>query len=355
MSLKTFFYTGHFQLESGKWLPELQIGYHTYGCLNEHKNNVVWVCHALTANSDVLEWWPGLFGDDALFNPQEHYIVCANILGSAYGTTNPLSIDPQTTQPYYLNFPQFTIRDMVKAHRLLATHLEIENIEILIGGSLGGQQALEWAVDEPKKIKKLVVMATNAFHSPWGIAFNESQRLCIEADASFFSPNPEGGKKGLKAARSLALLSYRSYQTYALTQAENDLQKTDQFNASSYQAYQGEKLVKRFNSFSYWYLSKAMDSHHLGRNYSSAEEALAKITARTLVVAVESDLLFPPAEQEYLAKNISDASFMQIKSLFGHDGFLIETEALSKIIRSFLKQSITEKRTALYRTAQYDD
>src|SRR6185437_4976178 len=191
-----------FKLESGKQLRDLQIGFHTYGALNKNRDNVVWVCHALTANSDVCDWWKGLFGEGYYFNPDEHFIVCANILGSAYGSSSSLSINPVTSQPYCLSFPQFTVREVVKAHQLLAEHLEIKDIEIVIGGSLGGQQALEWGIMEPDRIKNLVLIASNAKHSPWGIAFNESQRLAISADRTFYANTPDGGQKGLKAARS---------------------------------------------------------------------------------------------------------------------------------------------------------
>lgn len=342
MSLKTFIYTDHFQLESGKKLRQLEIGYHTFGKLNEQKDNVVWVCHAFTANSDVMDWWPGLFGEKALFNPNEYFIICANILGSNYGTTNPLSINPKNDESYFLSFPFFTIRDIVKVHQLLAAHLQIEKIKLLIGGSLGGQQAVEWAISEPEKMSRLIILACNARHSPWGIAFNESQRLCLTADPTFYKSIPNGGNSGLKAARSLALLSYRSYKTYAVTQSEDDLQKLDSFNASSYQNYQGQKLVNRFNAYSYWYLTKAMDTHNVARNRVSLENALGKIRAQTLVIAIASDVLFPPEEQRFLAKHIPDASFIEVESLFGHDGFLIETITLSKIIENFLIQHITE-------------
>lgn len=348
MALQTYTYNNLFKLESGKQLRQLEIGYHTYGLLNEQKDNVIWVCHALTASSDVLDWWPGLFGEKALFNPNEHFIVCANILGSNYGTTNPLSINPKNDEAYYLSFPEFTIRDVVKAHQLLAAHLQIEKIAILIGGSLGGQQAVEWAIAEPEKINQLIVMASNARHSPWGIAFNESQRLCLSADPTFYKSLPNGGNSGLKAARSIALLSYRSYQTYAVTQSEDDLQKKDSFNASSYQNYQGQKFINRFNAYSYWYLTKAMDSHNVARNRNSFENALGRIKAQTLVIAITSDILFPPEEQRFLVRHIPNACFTEINSLFGHDGFLIETAALSKIIQSFIKQKVT-KNSALYR------
>ena len=218
MDAEIYKYKKPFKLESGKQIGELEIGFHTYGTLNKNRDNVVWVCHALTANSDVFDWWKGLFGDKDYFNPDEYFIICANILGSPYGSSNPLSINPVTNQPYYLAYPQFTVRDMVKAHQLLAEHLQIKHIDILLGGSLGGQQAIEWAIIEPEFIKNLILIATNAKHSPWGIAFNESQRLAISADRTFYANTPEGGKKGLKAARSIALLSYRNYKTYGITQ-----------------------------------------------------------------------------------------------------------------------------------------
>lgn len=336
MNIEVFKYSQVFKLESGKTLRGLEIGFHTYGRLNKNRDNVVWVCHALTANSDVFDWWKGLFGKGHFFNPDEHFVVCANVLGSAYGTTNPLSVNPVTGQPYYLSFPEVTIRDMVKAHQLLADHLGVNEIDVLIGGSLGGQQALEWGIMEPERIKNLVLIATNARHSSWGIAFNESQRLAITSDRSFYANKPDGGSKGLKAARSMALLSYRGYKTYALTQQENDLNKTANFKASSYQGYQGEKLVKRFNAYSYWYLSKTMDSHNVGRKRISIEKALSTITAKTLVIGIRSDILFPIEEQEYLFKHIPGASFAELESFYGHDGFLIELEALTNIISSFL-------------------
>lgn len=333
-------YPKTFKLENGKRLRQLQIAYQTFGKLNAKKDNVVWVCHALTANADVFDWWPGLFGQEDLFNPRDHFIVCANILGSPYGTTNPTSISPATGQPYYLSFPQYTIRDIVAAHRLLADQLNIDQISVLIGGSMGGQQALEWAVSEPERIKNLVVLATNAVHSSWGIAFNESQRLAISTDRTFYANHPKGGAKGLKAARSIALLSYRNYTTYGATQIESDSTKTDDYKASSYQNYQGEKLIKRFDAYSYWFLTKCMDSHHLGRGRGSIEAALRNISAKTLVIGISSDLLFPPEEQKYLATHIRGAAYAEIDSFYGHDGFLIETKTISKVIKRFLKGQV---------------
>ncbi len=332
-----------FKLASGKRLRNLEIAYHTYGKLSEDQSNVVWVCHALTGSSDVFDWWPGLFGPESLFNPEEHFIICANVLGSPYGTTQPLCSHPLTGQPYGLAFPEITIRDMVAAHILLADHLGIDNIGTLIGGSLGGQQALEWAICEPQRIKKLILLATNAVHSPWGIAFNESQRLAISADRTFYSQTPKGGAKGLKAARSIALLSYRTYEIYGSSQVEHYDNKLDDFKASSYQNYQGEKLVKRFNAYSYWYLTKAMDSHNVGRNRGGIVKALGQVKADTLVIGIQSDLLFPVAEQRYITSHIVGASFVEIPSDYGHDGFLIETQAIAGYINRFLEmKAVTE-------------
>lgn len=336
MSIHTFNHPKTFKLESGKRIRNLQLAYHTYGKLNEQKDNVVWVCHALTANADVFEWWPGLFGEQDFFNPKKYFIVCANIIGSPYGSTNPLSTDPATGLPYYLAFPPFSIRDLAAAHRLLADKLGIDQIAIAIGGSLGGQQVLEWAIMEPDRIKSLILVATNAVHSPWGIAFNESQRLAISTDRTFYANTPDGGAKGLKTARSIALLSYRGYDTYGATQLESSNEKYDDFKASSYQNYQGEKLVKRFNAYSYWFLSKAMDSHNVGRGRKSIEDALREITAKTLVIGISTDLLFPVEEQKFLANHIPGAVYTEISSFYGHDGFLIETKRITEAIASFL-------------------
>jgi len=350
-TINTYKYPKTFTLENGKKLRGLEIAYQTYGKLNAKKDNVIWACHALTANSDVLDWWKGLFGDNDLFNPKDHFIISANIIDSHYGSTNPLSINPVTGQPFYLSFPEFTVRDLVKAHGLLAEHLAIQQVKVLIGGSLGGQQALEWSITAPHKFENLIVVATNALHSPWGIAFNESQRMAITSDRTFFAQQPDGGLKGMKVARSIALLSYRTYDAYNATQIESDNDKTTNFRASSYQCYQGDKLCKRFNAYSYWYLSKAMDSHNVGRGRKSVADALALIKANTLVIGVENDVLFPVSEQQLISNHIKDAEYHQIKSAYGHDGFLIETDTLTNIIGNFLKSSTNKKIIKLHKTA----
>lgn len=336
MKPQSFRYSDHYQLESGASLPGFTLAYHTYGQLNEQKDNVIWICHALTANSDPADWWEGLVGEDKLIDPKKYFIVCANMLGSCYGSTYALSPDPETGSPLYHSFPVLTNRDIVGAFDLLALHLGIDHIHLGIGGSLGGQQLLEWAVMKPDRFRKIVPLATNAKHSPWGIAFNESQRMAIQADQSWLNKHPEAGMAGLKAARSIALLSYRGYQAYHLTQQDPESDQLEHFRATTYQQYQGQKLIRRFDAFSYWTLSKAMDSQHLGRGRTSIEGALSGIRAETLVIAVDSDILFPPSEQRFIADHIPGAAFHEITSNFGHDGFLIEVEAIQQILEPFI-------------------
>ncbi len=338
MNARKFHYKNEFRLESGKSLPELEIAYQTYGNFVPGKSKVVWVCHALTASSDVFDWWKGLFGLTDFYNPDEYFIVCDNILGSFYGTTGAASINPETGKPYFLNFPLITVRDMLKAKQELAAHLGIEKIHTVIGGSLGGHQAIEWSIEEPERIEHLVAIATSALHSPWGIAFRESQRMALETDPTFRTESLEAGQNGMKTARAIALLSYRNYHAYRQSQSEETNEKTDDFRASSYQKYQGDKLVKRFNAHVYWYLSKAMDTHNVGRGRKSVTDALASVKAKTLAVGITSDILFPLNEQVFLAEHIPGAEFWEIDSLYGHDGFLLETKQLTEVINQFYKQ-----------------
>ena len=334
-----FSYTDTFSLESGGTLPGFQLHYTTCGTLNPARDNVVWVCHALTANAQVLDWWTGLFGPGNLYNPREHFIICANMLGSCYGSTGPLSENPLTDQPFYHDFPALTNRDIVRGFDALRQYLGITRIHTLIGGSMGGQQALEWTIMQPNLVQNLIQVASNAQHSPWGIAFNESQRMAIQHDTTWAQNSPTAGLNGLRTARSIALLSYRHYRTYAQTQQEPMADKTDDFRASSYQRYQGDKLARRFNAFTYWILSKAMDSHHVGRGRGRIEEVLLSITTRCLFVGVDTDLLFPLAEQELLARHVPHARYAAISSDYGHDGFLIEVEKLTQTIRHFYTET----------------
>jgi len=332
--MPNYHYQDLFQLESGAELPELTIYYETFGDFIPGKSKVVWVCHALTANANVFEWWPGLFGEHDLFNPKDYFIVSINNLGSCYGSTGPLSKNPETNESYFHSFPEITIKDMAAVHELLRQHLNIEKIHLVIGGSQGGQQAMEWAIEKSAIFENLILIATNAVHSPWGIAFNETQRMAIESDASWKENNEQAGIEGMKTARAIALISYRNYHTYQVFQ--DGLNDSGIARSVTYQRYQGEKLAQRFNAFSYWFLSKAMDSHDVGRKRSSVEDALKQIKARTLVISISSDLLFPPSEQQFLASNIPNAVYEEINSAYGHDGFLVESKQLSKIIKKII-------------------
>lgn len=340
MPIHKYTYTEPFAFESGKSLDKIEVVYHTFGTLNSDKSNVVWICHAFSANSDPTDWWSGMVGEGKFFDTNKYYIICVNMLGSCYGSTGPLSINPNTGKQYLLDFPIVTVRDMVKTLISVRKELGVEKVYFATGFSMGGQQLLEWMIAEPHLFDNVLLGATNTKHSPWGIAFNESQRLAIKADSTFGSSEPNAGAKGMIAARSIGLISYRNYRAYTRTQSEEDQNKIDHFKSASYQAYQGEKLVKRFNAYSYWYLSKAMDNHNIARNRGKAEEILAAIPTRTCVVGIESDYLYPINEQEFLAESMPNSTFVKIDSDFGHDGFLIEYEQLSKIISDFLGKSM---------------
>ena len=335
----TYHYKKDFKLELGKSLPELNLYYSTFGRLNQDRSNVIWICHAFSGSSNFIEWWPGLFGEGLLYDPSKYFIICVNMPGSCYGTTGPLSTNPVTGQPYFHSFPELTNRDIIQSFILTRRHLEIDKIYTVIGSSLGGQQALEWAIMEPDVIEHIVCIGANAFHSPWGIAFNETQRMAICQDATWSMSTPTSGLNGMKVARAIALLSYRNYQTYKATQSEEDIDKTSNFKAYSYQAYQGEKLAKRFNAYSYWILTKAMDTHNVGRNRGSVEKALKKIKAKSLFIAIETDILFPKEEQKFLSEKVNGASFGIIDSVYGHDGFLLEARQLTSMINRFYSRS----------------
>ncbi|MDD5732240.1 MAG: alpha/beta fold hydrolase [Bacteroidales bacterium] len=322
----TYIYHEPFLLENGSILPGIRIRYHcSRGPLTGRK--VVWICHALTASSNPLDWWPDLVGAGKFLDPGREYIICANVLGSCYGST----------QPHATDFPLITIRDMVKAHQLLRLHLDIGHIDLLIGGSSGGFQALEWAIDSPGLAGNLCLIACSARISPWATALNESQRMALFADTTFGpGEEPMAGRRGLAAARSIALLSYRSYAGYCKTQSEQQDDVLIACKACSYQQYQGKKLTDRFSPYSYYTLTFSLDSHNVGRNRGGTAKALSLINARTLCIGIDSDMLFPLSEIEYLAEHIPGATKEVISSDFGHDGFLLEHEQITSILCKFL-------------------
>lgn len=336
---KVYQYNKPFELESGDVLPSLTIAYDTFGQMNDDRSNVIWVCHALTANSDVADWWPHTVESGCFLDPENYFTVCANFLGSHYGTTGPLSINPTTGEPWYGDFPRITVRDMVRAHQLLAEHLGIQRVKLLIGSSIGGFQCLEWSIMQPDFAERAAFIATTPRTKPWASAFNESQRMAIEDDPTFGERSAEAGLNGMATARSIALLSYRGGMAYDKTQEdENPDDMSFERRVLSYQRYQGEKLRRRFNAYSYYRLSQAVDSHNLGRGRGSVADVLKGIKAKTLVVAITSDILFPPSDHDVLVENIPDVRYHLIDSDFGHDGFLVEYKQLNNIILDFLKE-----------------
>lgn len=323
-------------LEAGGELPELTIAYHTYGKLNERGDNVIWACHALTANSDVVDWWPGLFGPDTLFDPKDYFIVCANVLGSCYGSTGPRSLNPRTGEAYGLDFPVVTIRDWVRAHDLLRQQLGIDKIHLLMGGSCGGHQVVEWAYLLGDRVKQLAMLATSAKESAWAIAFHEAGRLALLADTTFPQNTDKAGAAGLKAARGLGLMAYRTIDAYLATQSDSE-EKLDDFKAASYIRYQGHKLERRFYAHSYYNLLKALDTHDVGRGRGGVERALAEINQRSIIIGIETDMLIPTQLQRILAAHMPNSTYCEIGSKYGHDGFLIEVEAISSAIGNWLE------------------
>ncbi len=316
-----------FNLEAGGSIKDLRIAYSTFGKLNRKNDNVVWVFHALTANSNPFEWWPGLFGEDDLFNPGDYYIVCANVLGSCYGSTGP-SEERFKTGGEDGRFPLVTVRDVVKAHGLLQKYLNLPKIKVAIGGSFGGYQAIEMAFNNPH-VENLILIATGAVENPWNIAIHEAQRQALRADEG------NGGEKGLAAARAIGMLMYRTPQLFNSTQARLPDQIRE-FRASSYISYQGEKLVERFDKDTYFHLTECLDTHDLGRGRGGIEVALKGIFARTLLIGIKEDQIALEQDMQEMASHIIDSEFVGFNSRYGHDGFLVETEKITKIIKGFL-------------------
>lgn len=331
--MHTFHSSAPFTLESGETLPELDIAYHTFGSLNEKKDNVVWVCHALTANSDVTDWWPHTVETGCFLDPDRWFVVCANILGSCYGSTGPMAVNPETGQPYYDDFPKLTIRDMVNAHILLADQLGINRIKTLVGCSVGGFQAIEWAAMQPERFDKFVFLATSPKASPWSIALDETQRMAILSDKSYGEKRQDAARDGLAAARAIGLLSYRGPWGYNQTQQDppsDEIPTTHR--ACTYQQYQGEKLCRRFDAYSYMAILDAFDTHDIGRKRGGVGAALAKIKSPAIVIGITTDIIFTPEEMKELTKALPNAEYFELQSQFGHDGFLVEHEKLNQIL-----------------------
>ncbi|MBR5671350.1 MAG: homoserine O-acetyltransferase [Bacteroidales bacterium] len=329
MTEHNYIHKGNFELEAGGVLEDINIRYHT-SCESPAGKKVIWICHALTANSDPSEWWDTLCGPGLLFDTDKYFVVCANILGSCYGTTGPANYAKAPMR----QFPLITIRDLVAAHEVLRKHLGITKIDFLVGGSNGGFQSIEWAVSNPGLIENLCLLATSALVSPWCTATLEAQRMAILADKTFDEQKDlHGGAAGLAAARSMALTTYRNYEGYTATQAEPDEDFLLAHRAVTYQQYQGQKLVNRFDAYSYFSLTLGVDTHNIGRGRGGIEAALKRISAKTLCIGIDSDILFPVSESARIAEGVQNGRLEVITSSFGHDGFLLEYKQISEAIK----------------------
>jgi len=329
---------GRFDFENGGHIDSMDLVYHTSDRTYSPEETVVWVCHALTGNSNPEDWWPTMVGKGLLFDPDKYYVVCVSMLCSPYGNCGPASINPETGKPYFFDFPRTTVRDIVNANIKVRKHMGIDKIDLMLGPSIGGFQTLEWAIMEPDVIKKAVFLATAVRGTAYMTAYNESQRMALLADPTFKEASSlKGGETGLKCARSIALISYRTFAGYCLTQSEPDDDTLFADRAASYQRYQGQKLVNRsFDAYSYWYLTYLLDSMNVGRKRGGVRKALESIKADCYVISITSDQLFPPEQLRETAEILSHAKYYEINSVFGHDGFLIENDQLSNILRPLL-------------------
>lgn len=325
------------ELESGEQLADAVIAFRTWGDIANAKTRAILVCHALTGSADVDRWWPGIIGEGAAFDPRYDFIVCANILGSCYGSTGPVSRNPGSGVPYRADFPCISVRDMVTAQARLLDHLGIDQLELVTGPSLGGMQALEWAAMYPERVNCVIPIGVGGQHSAWCIAISEAQRAAIAADANWcdgYYSDDAPPDKGLAAARQMAVCTYRSAASFDGRFGRQ--QKDDgRFEVQSYLQHQGSRINERFDANCYVTLTHAMHSHDLGRNRGNYAEVLAGIGQPALVVSVSSDALYPPAEQLALAEALPNARYEVLESDHGHDGFLIETESLAALIAGY--------------------
>ncbi|HKK44632.1 MAG TPA: homoserine O-acetyltransferase [Balneolaceae bacterium] len=334
-----------FVTEGGDTIQQPTIAYQSWGELNESHNNVVLVCHALTGNTAANEWFSDLFGPENIIDPEQHFIICPNVLGSCYGSSGPTSINPKTGEPFKADFPTVTIRDMVRLQQKLFDELEITGIERIIGGSMGGMQALEWCImDERPRSAALFGMGKE--HRPWAIGISHTQRQAIYNDPNwkdgyYSQENPP--KKGLALARMIAMNSYRHPYDFDKKFARRLQDDSGQFEVESYLNYQGQKLTERFDAVSYVRLTQAMDSHDISRGRSSHEEILKQIDIPIVVVGIDSDILYPADESRELAYLLPHGKYAEIHSHHGHDAFLIEFDQLKAIIKFYLSE--TPKRT----------
>ncbi len=333
-----------FQLENGQELKDVAVAYRTWGRLNARRDNVIVVGHTLTGNTAVDEWWSGLLGPGKALDTDQYFVICANVLGSCYGSCGPTTVSPSTGQPYGPDFTSVTVRDSVRLHRRLLDHLGITGVELVIGGSLGGMQVLEWAFFG-NYVKLLVPIAASGRHSAWCIGWSEVQRQAIYADPDWKDghyPANRPPEAGLANARRIAMLTYRTQQSFEKRFGRSKQNGDDQFAVESYLDYQGNKIVRRFDANSYITLTEKMDRHDIGRGRGNYYSVLETIVQPTLVIGIDSDILYPLAEQHELAQGIPGGELKILNSPHGHDAFLIEQNQLNTLITNWLRKQKNE-------------
>ncbi len=337
-------------LESGQIMQRVPVRYNVYGKLNARRDNVIFVCHALTGNSALHTWWGGLLGSGKPFDTDRFCVVCANMLGSCYGTCGPTSVNPATGRPYGKDFPAVTLRDTVALHiKLLRDGLKVSSVRSVVGGSNGGCQALEWGALGKGFVQSVVAIACGARQNAWQIALNELQRQAIFTDPNYnmgaYDPKRPPAR-GLALAREIAMVSYRSYASlqrkFARRQQPQRWKDAGPeperiFAMESYLRHQGRKFYKRFDANSYLTLMDTTDSHDMARGRGTLAKALGSMTLPVLVIGVDSDLLYPYNEQVELVQYLPNARLVKVKSLEGHDGFLLEQDQVGAAIKQFLR------------------
>jgi homoserine O-acetyltransferase len=336
-----------FTFEDGTTLRDVPVAYQTWGTLNAAGDNAVLVCHALTGDSDVTDWWDGMLGADRALDPTRDFVVCLNVPGSPYGTVSPLTNDPETGTRYGTDFPAVTIRDAVRLHRRALEDLGVRRVACAIGGSMGGMHVLEWAFqtadDGAPFVQSLVPIAVGGRHTAWQIGWSESQRQAIYNDPKWRGgdyPLDDPPTDGLATARMMAMVSYRSEPSFdgRFGREEMDDQSDAPFAVESYLRYQGGKLVDRFDAHCYVHLTQQMDTHDVSRGRGDYTSVLGTIEQPTLVVGIDSDILYPIREQRELADHMPRASLEVLSAPHGHDAFLIEFDALNDMITSWRTQ-----------------
>ena len=320
-----------FTVESGAVLPRVTLAYQTWGELSPSRDNAVIVCHALTGSADVADWWAALIGAHGALDPSRDFIVCSNVLGGCYGSTGPGRPEWDEVFGTAPEAPAVTVRDIVRAQRALLEALGVRRVSLVIGGSMGGMQALEWALLFPELVGAIAVLAAPAVHAPWAVALSEAQRQAIVADAEW----PHGrAARGLATARMMAMVSYRSAPSFEARFAAGRHDAT-QPHVTRWLHRHGEKLVDRFDARTYVTLTHVLDSHDVGRDRGGVEAALAGLQAPALVVGIDSDVLYPPHELQALADALPRGELFWLRSPHGHDAFLIEQDVVLRAVRDF--------------------